>query len=127
VKPLLAVADTVTGKESPAAMLMSTGEAASWKPGAGGAAAAVTVTPTPKVCGRNRRDRVVHRLGTVIRLIARIKLGIYCYLIVTGRRVCRHRDRCCERIRTTQVKQNRAHSKSARRSREHGIEYVGPI
>lgn len=49
VKPLLAVADTVTGKESPAAMLMSTGEAASWKPGAGGAAAAVTVTPTPKV------------------------------------------------------------------------------
>lgn len=50
VKPLLAVADSVTGKDWPAAMLMSAGEKASWKPGAGaGGAAAVTVTPTPKV------------------------------------------------------------------------------
>jgi len=49
VKLLLAVADTVTGKEPPAAMLMSTGETASWKLGGAGGAAGVTVTPTPKV------------------------------------------------------------------------------
>ena len=49
VKLLLAVAETVTGKDWPAAMLMSTGEAASWMLGGAGAAAGVTVTPTPKV------------------------------------------------------------------------------
>jgi len=49
VKPFPPVADTVTGKDWPAATLMSTGEAASWKLGAGGAAAGVTVTPTPNV------------------------------------------------------------------------------
>lgn len=49
VRLLLAVADTVTGKDWPAAMLMSAGEAASCKLGGAGAAAGVTVTPTPKV------------------------------------------------------------------------------
>lgn len=49
VRLLLAVADTVTGKDWPAAMLMSTGETASCKLGGAGGAAGVTVTPTPKV------------------------------------------------------------------------------
>ncbi len=51
---LLLVADTVTGKDWPAAMLMATGEAASWRLGGAGAAAGVTVTPMPKLLKRTR-------------------------------------------------------------------------